>query len=179
MLCIFEGKEKIKNELGEIVQEGRGAGEIRDDIISHPQLPNPETDPSVQHKKEGRNRLMLKKETLAEAKKRIGDEHSVKHLPFDPTTVTVQDLQESIVSENIEPAPREAYISPSLKKKDGSPVTIDDFPDNFSFGNGTTANSKVILKDGTELYLTWCVLPAGANLTPVQKTNLHSIVTGQ
>jgi len=179
MLCIFEGKETIRDDKGKIIAKGRYAGEIRDDIIAHAQLPNPQYGSEIQHKKEGLNRLTLKKETLAEAKKRIGDEHATQHLPFDPTTVTAQDLQETIVSESIEQSPREVYISPSLKKKDGSPVTIGDFPDNFSFGNGTTANVKVPLKDGTELFLSWCVLPYGTNLTPAHKNALHSIIASR
>ena len=179
MLCIFKGKETERNDKGTIVVKGRHAGEIRDDIIAHVQLPNPETDRGVQCRKEGLGRLTYKQETSAEAIKRIGDEHTLKHLPFDPTTVTAQDLQETVDSERIDPAPMDVFISPNLKKADGSPVTLADFPDGFRFGNGTTANVLVPFKDLSAMYLTWCVFPVGTNLTPTHKNALHSIVTGQ
>lgn len=173
MLCILQGKEKIKDKDGSIISQGRDAGKIQTDI--HAQIGQCEHDPTIQHKKEGCNVLTLKKETLVDATKRIKKEHTDKHLPFDPTTVVETDCQTSTVREKLSTNSREVFISPLLKKKDGSPVVIDDFPDNHAFGNGVTANSRVKLKDGTELYFTWCVLPEGTVLSNAQKTKLCSI----
>lgn len=53
---------------------------------------------------------------------------------------------------------QKVVISEFLKKKDGSPLTIEDFPDGFQFGNGVTAGARVVIQ-GETLHLTWCVFP--------------------
>jgi hypothetical protein len=51
------------------------------------------------------------------------------------------------------------YISPSALKQDGSAITLADFPDNWSFGNGVSCNTQVTLQDGTIKILSWVVFP--------------------
>ena len=50
-------------------------------------------------------------------------------------------------------------ISPSCTKSDRTPITIDDFPDNWSFGNGV---SVAVLVPGVtigEERLSWAIFP--------------------
>lgn len=68
------------------------------------------------------------------------------------------------------------WISPNLKKADGSPVTLQDFPDGFSFGNGVTCNATVALKDGSILILSWLLTPA--DLIPGKLTAVQQIMEG-
>jgi len=173
MLYIYKGTKRIKDQLGNIISQGRDAGTIQNDV--HTQIGECEHNASVQHKKEGKNILILKKETIAEARTRIQNEHKEKHLPFDPVSVVEEDLKISLESESISPILREVYVSPNCKKEDGSDITIDDFPDGWSFGNGVTANASVRLKNGELVYLTWCSFPEGTVLTSNQKAQLRSI----
>lgn len=173
MLCIFKGKKKIRDEQGNVVSQGRDAGMILKDIQA--QVCDCEISPTVQHKKEGKNILVLKKETIAQATKRLKAVHTKNHLPFDPSTVVEDDLITSIESESIDPAPREVFISPNVKKGDGSPVTIDDFPDDMAFGNAVTANRRVDFDDGSSEYLTWVSIPDGITLTNAKREKLRSI----
>lgn len=173
MLCIFKGKKRIRDKKGKVLTEGRIAGDIQNDI--HAQFGQCEHSNTIQHRKEGCFILVCHKETITEAKKRIRDEHKINHLPFDPATVVESDLQKSVVGEALSRVPHQIHISPSIKKDDGSSVTIEDFPDEFSFGNGVTANSSVTLKDGSKMCLTWCVLPENTIINSSQKTSLCSI----
>lgn len=170
MLCILPGKEKIKDASGLVVSCGRDATCIQADI--HSQIGSCEHGQEIQHRKEGRCVLGIKKETIQEATLRIKKDHADKHLPFDASTVVDSDLEVSVISEAISPLKRDVFIDPALRKADGSPVLLDDFPDGHSFGNGVTANSLVKLKDGTKLFLTWCIFPAGTTLDKVQKQKL-------
>ena len=173
MLCIFQGKERIRDANRNIISEGRDAGKIQTDI--HTKVGQCEHSNAVQERKEGCFNLVLKTETITEAATRIRKEHEDKHFPFDSATVKSGDCQTSIVGETLSATPREVFISPLLKKDDGTPVVIADFPDGHKFGNGVTANSRVKLKDGSVRYFTWCVLPEGVVLTPAQKDLLCSI----
>ena len=49
-------------------------------------------------------------------------------------------------------SPRELAISPRLVG-----LTLDDFPAEWSFGNGVTLNARVHLKDGEAHRLSWVV----------------------
>ena len=66
---------------------------------------------------------------------------------FRLTKVSEQEVTRS-------PIDQDAVFSPSL---DG--LTLDNFPDGFSFGNGVGCNALVPMKDGTLHVLSWVVFP--------------------
>lgn len=165
MLCIFSGPTKTIEPA--VVVNGvtvkkvvrRIAGECQSEIES--QVCKCEHSPAICERKEGCFELNLKKETIKEATERIRLEHQRKHLPFDANSVIELDCQTSTVGEKcIAKTPdRIVLVSPALKKDNGMPVTINDFPDSFSFGNGVTCNSTVTFKDGSKRIISWCAFP--------------------
>lgn len=56
---------------------------------------------------------------------------------------------------------REVVISPSCLKSDGTPITISDFPDNWSFGNGITVAATVPIAGSEPCVLSWAIFPDG------------------
>lgn len=174
MLLIFKGTERIKDINGFILKQGKNSSEIQNEI----QKKNKDCEhlKTIKHTKEGRELLTLKKETILEAQIRLKNKHNKEHLPFDPLTVTENDLQEEVISSTLSQNPREIYISPSLIKKDGTKITIDDFKDGFSFGNGVTANSSVQLKDENNYFLTWCVFPENTKLDKKEIDDLQFLI---
>jgi len=171
MLCIFQGKERLRDAVGSIISDGRSAGDIQEDI--HAQVGPCEHAATKQCRSGGLFALDLVKETIGAATKRLREEHAKKHLPFDASTVRDEDCLTTQVGESR--SSLVVFVSPSLLKDDGTPVTIEDFRDNHSFGNGVTANSRVELKDGSVRHLSWCVFPEGTTLSNEQLNKLQVI----
>lgn len=73
---------------------------------------------------------------------------------LDPTTNTMKKSGE--VRDN---TASEVMFSPRARKVDGSPLTIDDFPEDFQFGNGVTCGRTLKLKDGSMVTISWVVFP--------------------
>ena len=176
MLCIFSGPTRTVKQIPGQKPVRLIAGDCQKNI--HTNVGDCEHSPAIQERKEGCFKFNLVKETLAQARKRIKGEHRKKHLPFDPATVTDADCETKTVGETKLPA-RSVFISPALRKDDGSKVTIDDFPDSHSFGNGVTCNSTVRLKDGSKRIVSGCVFPENMEWTVRTKYNtLRKIFEG-
>lgn len=179
MICIFAGPTKTIEPAvvvgGQTVKKvvRRIAGECQSEI--HLQCGDIcEHSPTIQERKEGCFELNLKKETIAEATARIREEHRRQHLPFDPNSVTEADCQTSTAGEKCiaKISDRTVIVSPALKKDDGTPVSIEDFPENFTFGNGVTCNSTVRFKDGSKRIISWCVCTDESESTVGAKFNI-------
>ncbi len=179
MICIFAGPTKTIEPAvvvgGQTVKKvvRRIAGECQSEI--HLQCGDIcEHSPSICERKEGCFELDLKKETIAEATVRIRLEHQRQHLPFDPNSVTDSDCQTKTIGEKCiaKISDRTVMVSPALKKDDGSLVTIEDFPENFSFGNGVTCNSTVRFNDGSKRIISWCVCADENEATVMSKFNI-------
>ena len=168
MLCIFLGPTKTIKQIKGQKPIRLIAGDCQKNI--HVKVGDCEHDPAIQERKKGCFKLKLVKETLEQARKRISEVHRKNHLPFDPASVTDADFETKTVGETKLPT-RTVFISPALRKDDGSKVTIDDFPDTWSFGNGVTCNSTVTLKDGSKRIMSWCVFPENMRWTVRTKYN--------
>jgi len=156
MLCVFLGPTKTVKQIPGQKPVRLSAGECQKNV--HTRVGECEHDPRIQERKEGCFKLNLVKETLAQARKRISEDHRRKHLLCDLESVTDVDCKTTKVGETKLPV-RNVFISPALRKDDGSRVTIGDFRDNWSFGNGVTCNSTVTLKDKSKRIVSWCVFP--------------------
>lgn len=125
--------------------------------------------PDIQFRKEGCKRLQLQSRQVL---KRRAD-HSPVTGPDEVSArasaqsvydaLYVEETEVSVVGEAPEPTLNRIFVSPSLTKPDGSPVSLADFPDNWSFGNGVTVGVAVPLKGFPEpVILSWCLLEATA-----------------
>ena len=176
MLCIFSGPTRTVSQIKGQKLVRLDAGKCQKNI--HSKVGDCEHDPAIQERKEGCFKLKFVKETLAQARKRISEEHRKQHLLCDLESVTDADCKTEIVGETKFPT-RTVFISPSLRKDNGTKVTIDDFPDTFSFGNGVTCNSTVTLKDKSKRIMSWCVFPENMGWTVRTKYNtLRKIFEG-
>jgi len=59
----------------------------------------------------------------------------------------------------LKPITDEVIISPSLRE---AGLTMLDFPDGFSFGNGVSCNARVPMKNGAFFDLSWVAFPQSA-----------------
>jgi len=176
MLCIFSGPTKTVSQIKGQKPIRLDAGECQKKI--HSKVGVCEHSPAIQERKEGCYKLKLVKETLEQARKRISEEHRKQHLLCDLESVTDGDCKTEIAGETKLPT-RSVFISPALRKDDGSRVTIDDFPDTWSFGNGVTCNSTLTLKDGSKRIMSWCAFPENMGWTVRTKYNtLRKIFEG-
>lgn len=66
---------------------------------------------------------------------------------------------DEIVAEALDLKPQEVMISPACVKSDGASITIDDFPDNWSFGNGVTVGATVSIAGSEPCVLSWAIFP--------------------
>ena len=152
MLCIFKGPTPINLIAGDI----QAAVEA--------QIAPCEHGPTVQERQDGCYDFQTRPETLAEINARLAAENGVgAPVIADMLARNVAGLnstpQPVKIGETRRAGPRRVRVSPDIVKADGSPVTLADFPDNFSFGNGVTCNSQVTLKDGSLHVLSWVVFP--------------------
>lgn len=140
-----------------------------------------EHGPTFSHTREGAKRGTLQAQAVLKWRESRSPVR-VEDLPKARATANpvfdalyVEETETRVVNELPEPASDEVWVSPTLVKKDGSPVTIADFPDGWSFGNGVSCGVTVRLKDGTEVIVNWCVIPqtqratALANLTQIRE----------
>jgi len=67
--------------------------------------------------------------------------------------------QIEVVGEAQDVTPREVMISPACLKSDGLAITINDFPDGWTFGNEMTVEVTVPIKNSAPCVLSWAVFP--------------------
>ena len=69
--------------------------------------------------------------------------------------------------------PPDIWFSPLL---DG--LSLTDFPDGFSFGNGNSGPVFIRRRDGENVCITWCVLPEGGTLDDCHLYSMQEIHEG-
>lgn len=159
MLCIFRGPTPLNMT----------AGKIQSDISI--QIGKAEHSTTFQERQDGPYDLEDRLETLDEVKVRLSSENRVGVAVIEDMltrgigNLDIAPQQVLTGAETKRPGLRKLMLSPNLKKANGGPITIIDFPDDFQFGNGVTCNSTVTLKDGSSHLFSWCILsPATAAL---------------
>ncbi len=142
---------------------------------------NCEHDKDCQHRKEGRFQKTFRPETVEERKVRVGSNIGrVRKAISRLASIVGRDVYADYPLLNIETGEvveaQDVWISSNLKKDDGSPVTIDDFPENHSFGNGVSCNIQVRLRDGSIKLMSWCILTplAHGNMNAAKRENIRA-----
>jgi len=124
----------------------------------HSQVAMCEHDPTVRHEKEGRYLLTLKQQRyLRGVPLTSAQEDAIKS---NPDLLLFEGIEEFTqeVEKALDLTPREVIVSPSCVKGDGTPITIDDFPDGWQFGNGVGIGS-VLIAESEVCHLSWVVFP--------------------
>ena len=179
MLCVFkgptietipasEGKNAVHLNAGEVQ---KGINSAFGAIIEH--------DHTVRHCQKGRLRGTAQQKIVLKWR-----QNRTPVLPEDEPKVRaiaspifealyVEEAETTVVNEQPDIANDGIWVSPNLRKQDGSPITLADFPEEFSFGNGVTCNSWVTLKDGGRVLCSWMIL----NLTGKASMNAARLET--
>ncbi|MFQ5852817.1 MAG: hypothetical protein ACE5JU_19840 [Candidatus Binatia bacterium] len=146
MLCIFKGPTPTNPAAGDV----QSAVEAQVAPCEHAN--------TVQERQDGCFDIQTRLETADEMYTRlmrqegIGERATKVLFPNEQPSERVRTGETRRASQTVE-------ISPALVKDDGSPVTLADFPDGWSFGNGVTCNAWVRLQDGSLHCMSWAVFP--------------------
>ena len=158
MICIFAGS-------GPNIDVGVIQAAVEAQVASC------EHDPEVQERQDGYFNLQRRAETIDEVNSRLASENRVGVAAIEDMRargVGGLDTTPRQVLTGVETrraAAQQLMVSSNLVKDDSTSVTLADFPDGWSFGNGVTCNSDVTFKDGTRRIVSWVVFPDAAELT--------------
>ena len=165
MLCIFKGNPDTDTT------RGRNAVEMNDLIEA--QVTALEHSSTVRHTVQGLNRVTVESvyfnkegNALSESEKAYIDSQDANLKSILGVRLGEQDLADTLDLG----VTRTVHISNSL-----SGLTMDLFEDDHSFGNGCTSNSIVVLKDDSQIRISWCAFPAGTTLTDSQLETVRTI----
>ncbi len=93
---------------------------------------------------------------------------------FDKTKV---EEREELELDTLDTSQMEVTFSDSCIKPDGTTITLDDFPDDFSFGNGITVASSVPIKGAGMMVLSWvCFNDTEKTIVKEKKIQLQNIM---
>lgn len=133
------------------------AGQCQD--ACHDQIGDCEHDPTICHEKDGRYLLALETKRYFRGQPMTAEQDAA--LVRTPDLVQFSDITEQVevVGAALDVTPREVMISPACLKSDGQAITINDFPDGWTFGNGVTVGVTVPIRDSEPCVLSWAVFP--------------------
>jgi len=157
MLCIFKTPLDPHPDVPGKLIARRSAGDCQ--AACHTEIAICEHDPTVQHRKEGRYLLNLDRHLVFLGQPLTPVQAAALQRNPDLTLFDEVSEQVEVVSSDLDIIQREVIISPSCVKSDGTPITIDDFPDNWSFGNGVTVAGAVAIRGSRPCILSWVVFP--------------------
>ena len=165
MLCIFKGNP--------ITDTTRGRDSLDMQTLIEAQVAALEHSSTVRHTVQGLNRVTVESvyfntdgNALSESEKAYIDSQDDNLKSILGVRPGEQDLADTLDLG----VTRVVHISNSL-----SGLTMDLFMDDHSFGNGCTSNSTVVLKDDSQIRISWCVFPAGTTLTDSQLETVRTI----
>lgn len=140
MICIFSGPTPNNLIAGDVQK----AVEAQVSLCEH--------DPTLQERKKGLYRLEMRTERPPGKKLR---------LPDGGIAETIEDEVTAVVGRTrVTQSPRKVRFSPMVTN-----ISLTDFPENWSFGNGVTCNVMVPMRDGTVRCLSWAVFPDASEST--------------
>lgn len=169
MLCIFKGRPKVGGV-------NLDAGDIQ--VAVEAQVAGCEHDPTIQERQDGCYDFQARVETKNEMFARLASEQNVGERVARAVFAAEAPSQQVITGE-ARRSSRIVIVSDALLKDDGNPVTLADFPDGWSFGNGITCNSIVRLRNGTLSNMSWVVFPdATESIVRSRLTNLRQLMEG-
>ena len=162
MLCIFKGPtlqlgtqpngKPIRLDAGEVQSGIRQA--FGQDACEH--------DETIQHRKEGKAKLVLKEERYRLDTKGKKQKNLILTDPaidkLFPEQVDVEVESEKITNDDTFVSPNCIHVSCD---KIGLAISRDDFPEGWAFGNGVTCNVELTLTCGCRSIFSWCVLSTG------------------
>lgn len=157
MLCIFKTPLVPHPDTPGKLQARVDAGACQE--LCHSQVAICEHDPAVRHQKEGRYLLALETKRYLRGQPITAEQDAA--LAANPDLLLFNDIEErvEVVGQALDVTPREVIVSPACVKSNGKKITIKDFPDNWSFGNGVTVGVSVPIKSSEPCVLSWAVFP--------------------
>ncbi len=175
MLCIFKTPIDPHPEVPGKLMARHTAGECQK--ACHDQVAGCEHDPTVTHHKEGRYLLATERKQYFKGKPLTPQQETA--LNRSPNLRLFNDIDEIdvVVDVALDLNRREVMISPDCVKSDGTPITIEDFPDGYDFGNGMSVAVTVPIKGSDACILSWATFPdADADAVRARYDTLQQIM---
>ena len=161
MICIFKTPlDSHPVESGKLVAR-RSAADCQE--ACHSQVSNCECDPTVRHQKEGRYLLALERRRYFKGRPLTPEENAA--VTANPDLLLFNEIEErdEVIGEALDVTTREVMISPACVKSNGRKITIKDFPEGWTFGNGITVGVTVPIRNSEP-----CVCPGPSFQTAVR-----------
>ena len=160
MLCLFKTPLDPHPEIPNKLVARSDAGECQG--VCHSQVAICEHDPTVQHRKEGSYILAMQQQRFLDGKPLTTDQEAALIRNPDLSEFYTIETLDVVVGSALDLNRREVMISPSCVKSDGTPITMADFPDNWTFGNGVSVAVTVPIQGSDPCILSWCSFPVAA-----------------